>query len=81
MAIVVSAFCARRLHGALRRSCCRSSSAVLSRRILRAKRRNTPKYRYSYYWRTQGGEKTGLAYFPTRLPPKEHGRTDITRIL
>jgi len=45
-----------------------------------AKRQNTPKYRYSYYWRTQSWEKTGLAYFPT-LPPKEHERTDITRVL
>lgn len=64
MVIAVSAFCSRRLHGAFRRSRCRSSNAC----TLRAKRQNTPKYRYSYYWRTQGWEKTGLAYFPTSYP-------------
>lgn len=64
MVIAVSAFCARRLHGAIRRSRRRSSNAC----ILRVKRQNTPKYRYSYYWRTQGWEKTGLAYFPTSYP-------------
>lgn len=44
-------------------------------------RRNTPKYRYSYYRGTLSGGKDGIGLLSGAKPPfpEERGRTDITR--